>query len=88
MQMLDPDASGFVADNTHLLALKARAVEVFTTDGVRRMTIPIDGGFLYAQVFDGLAYLSTQKSVTVVDLDAGAVVATLPRPQLFLIGSL
>jgi hypothetical protein len=85
MQMLDRNANGFVADGTHLLALEARAVKVFTTDGVLRMTIPATG-LLYAQVFDGLAYVWTRQSVTIVDLDTHAVVGTLRRPQLYLIG--
>jgi hypothetical protein len=86
MQTLDAAASGFVADGDYLLALEARAVKAFTTDGTLRATIPAAGGVLYAQLFDGLAYVWTQKSVTIVDLDAGAVVATLARPALYLIG--
>jgi hypothetical protein len=86
MQTLDPAASGFVADGNYLLALERRVVKAFTTDGALRTTIPAAGGVLYAQLFDGLAYVWTQKSVTIVDLDAGGVVATLARPQLYLIG--
>ena len=83
---LDPDASGFIADDPYLLVLKTRAVEAFTTDGVLRMTIPLAASLLYAQLFDGLAYVWTQKSVTIVDLDAAAVVATLLAPRLYLVG--
>jgi hypothetical protein len=86
MQTLDPAAGGFVADGNYLLALERRVVKAFTTDGALRTTIPAAGGVLYAQLFDGLAYVWTQKSVTIVDLDAGAVVATVARPQLYLIG--
>jgi hypothetical protein len=86
MQMLDPEANRFVAEGGHLLALEARAVKVFTTDGVLHQAIPFDAAVLYAQVFDGLAYVWTQKSVTIVDLDANAVVTSLPSPPLFLIG--
>ena len=86
MQRLDANASSFVADGKYMLVTKAGAVEVFTMDGVMRMTVPAAGGVLYAQVFDGLAYVWTPKSVTIVDLDATAVVATVTRPGLFLIG--
>jgi hypothetical protein len=86
MQTLDPAAGGFVADGNYLLALERRVVKAFTTDGALRTTIPAAGGVLYAQLFDGLAYVWTQKYVTIVDLDAGAVVATVARPQLYLIG--
>jgi hypothetical protein len=86
MQTLDPAANGFVAEGKYLLALEARTVKAFTTDGALRATIPAAGGVLYAQLFDGLAYVWTQKSVTIVDLDAAAVVATLPAPPLYLIG--
>jgi hypothetical protein len=86
IQTLDPTANGFVADGNYLLALEARGVKAFTTDGALRATIPAAGGVLYAQLFDGLAYVWTPKSVTIVDLDAGAVVATLERPHLYLIG--
>jgi hypothetical protein len=86
IQTLDPDASGFLAEGRYVLVLEARAVKVFTTDGALRHAIPFDAGILYAQVFDGLAYVWTQKSVTIVDLDADAVVAVLPRPALYLVG--
>ena len=86
MQTLDPDASRFVADGPHLLALDARAVKVFTTDGILRKAIPFDARVLYAQVFDSLAYIWTQTAVTIVDLDADAVAAVLPSPPLSLIG--
>jgi len=86
MQTLDSAANGFVADGSYLLALEARAVKAFATDGALRATIPAAGGVLYAQLFDGLAYVWTQKSVTIFDLDAGALVSTLARPALYLIG--
>lgn len=86
MQTLDPAASGFVAEGRYLLALEARAVKVFTTDGVLRKAIPFGTGILYAQLFDGVAYVWAQKTVTIVDLDANAVVTSLPSPQLYLIG--
>jgi hypothetical protein len=86
MQTLDPAAGGFVADGNYLLALERRVVKAFTTDGALRATIPATDGVLYAQLFDDLAYVWTQKSVTIVDLDADAVVATLPAPRLYLIG--
>jgi hypothetical protein len=86
-QVLDAQAAGFVTDGTYVLALKLHTVEAFTKDGVLRLSLPVNDALLYAQVFDGMAYVWTDTSVTVVDLDAARVVAKLPRPELYLVGS-
>jgi hypothetical protein len=85
MQMLDARAGGFVSDGTWILALEPHGVEGFAADGTHRFTFETEEAIAYAQVFDGLGYIWTERSVRVIDPATGDI-ATLPRPQLYLIG--
>ena len=84
-RMLDPAAGYFSATRDTVLTTGSGAVNAYELDGTLRYTVSIPSGDAYVSVVGDYAYAWTADKVTIIDLRLGTVVATLPRPSLYLI---
>ena len=85
VQMLDPDSAGFAFDNDAVVTWSGKGISTFATDGSLRFSLDVEDGLAYAQAFNGLAYVWSNKRVTIVDLSSGAVLQSMQRPALYLL---
>jgi hypothetical protein len=70
-----------------VLVPSSGALSAYEFDGTLRYTVPLPAGNLYISVFGNYAYSWTTDTVTLVDLKSGSIVASLPRPALYVIGA-
>jgi hypothetical protein len=85
LRMLDRASTGFDADGDAIVLWKDNTIEAFATNGAPLFSLPIDDGPAYAQVFDATAYVWGERRVTIVDVASGTVIASIPRPALYLL---
>jgi hypothetical protein len=84
---LDPDAGGFSSVPGGLLVQDEQSFTVYDLGGRARFTIPFDEPVDYVQAVGGYAYAwGHAQTTTIVDLSSGAVVARVPKPDLWLVG--
>jgi hypothetical protein len=86
-RMLDPGANSFTASRNAVLIAGNGALSAYDLDGALRYNVAIPAGNAYVSVFGDYAYAWTADKVTLVDVRSGSVVATLPKPSVYLIAA-
>jgi hypothetical protein len=86
-RMIDPAAGWFVAGDKVLMVSSMHAVKAYELDGTVRFSTVIDDNVGYAVAFAGYAYVWGDHVATILDLQSGAVVSTVPNPHLYVIGA-
>ena len=86
-RMLDAAAGSFSTSSDAVLVAGNGALSAYELDGALRYKIAIPAGSAYVSVFGDYAYAWTTDKVTLVDVHSGNVVATLPKPALYLVAA-
>jgi hypothetical protein len=86
-RMLDPGASSFTISANGVLVPANGTLSAYDIDGTLRYRVPLPAGNPYVSIFGEYAYVWTTDTVTTVDLKSGSVVATLPKPSLYLVAT-
>ena len=86
-RMLDADAATFTMNTNAVLVPASGALSAYGIDGALRYKVPLPAGNPYISVFGDYAYAWMTATVTLIDLKSGSVVATLPKPALYLVAS-
>jgi hypothetical protein len=84
--MLDAGARSFTASGDALFVAGNGVLTAYALDGTVRYRTAIPAGDGYVSVFGDYAYAWTAAKVAILDIRSGTVLATLPSPQLYLIG--
>jgi hypothetical protein len=84
-RMLDSSAASFAVSTNAVLVPGSGALRAYDIDGTLRYSVPLPAGNPFLSVFGEYAYAWTTDTVTLLDLKSGAVVATLPKPALYLV---
>jgi len=85
--MLDADAATFTMNTNAVLVPASGALSAYGIDGALRYKVPLPPGNPYISVFGEYAYAWTAEKVALVDLRSGSVVATFPKPALYLVAN-
>jgi hypothetical protein len=83
-QRVDPKASWFVPSADAVLVVADGHMTAYGLDGRVRYRVPVASAQAYVDVHARYAYVWEAKTVTVVDAALGAVLATLPKPDVWL----
>ena len=86
-QMLDAGARSFAASADGLFIVRTGLLSVYKLDGTLRYTVAVPAGDAFVQVFGNYAYVWGAERVAIVDVRSGTVLATLPKPSLYLIAA-
>jgi hypothetical protein len=87
LRMLDPEASGFNRLPEGLFVVRNQAFTMYDLDGRARFTVSFDEPVDYVQAVGKYAYgWGHARTMTIVDLSSGEVVAQIPKPDLWLVG--
>jgi hypothetical protein len=86
-RMLDPGAASFTMSANGVLVPASGVLSAYDMDGALRYRVSLPAGTPYISVFGDYAYAWTAEKVALVDLRSGSVVATLPKPALYLVAN-
>ena len=86
-RMIDPSAGGFVSVDNVLVIPTTHALKAYEIDGALRFSTAIDDNVSYAVAFGGYVYVWGEQRATILDLQSGALVASIPNPHLYVIGA-
>lgn len=86
-RMLDSRAASFSMGAGSVLVPTSGALSAYDIEGTLRYRVPLPTGNTYISVFGDYAYAWATETVTLVDLKSGSVVATLPKPALYVVGA-
>jgi hypothetical protein len=85
-RLVDPQASWFVRSPDAMLVVAGGRLSAYDLDGRVRYRLPVASAqTAYADVHGRYAYLWDEDTVRVLDAASGAVAATLPKPDLWLV---
>jgi hypothetical protein len=84
-QTVDTKASWFAAAAGSVLVVAGGSVTAYELDGTVRYRLPVSSAQAYVDVHGRYAYVWDAGTVSVVDSASGAVAATLPKPDLWLV---
>jgi len=84
-QTVDTKAGWFVTSQGSILAVAAGRVTAYDLDGAVRYRLPVASASAYVDVHGAYVYVWDAKTVSVVDAASGAVVATMAKPDVWLV---
>jgi hypothetical protein len=83
-QTVDAKASWFIPSTDSVLVVAGGHLTAYGLDGGLRYRLPVSAQ-AYVDVHGKYAYVWDEKTVTVVEAASGAVVATMPKPDVWLV---
>lgn len=86
-RLVDARASWFVPRRDAILVVSNGNLTAYNLDGAARYRVPVASTTAFVEAYGDYAYVWEDKTVRVLDASSGAVVATMPKPSLWLVSA-
>jgi hypothetical protein len=85
-QMIDPQGGGAQRAPGGFVVARSPSFTAYDLEGAVRFTVALEEPLVYVTIIGDYAYAwGQERTVTIVDLSSGAIVARVPKPQCWLL---